>query len=182
METAGWTRLNACRLQTNVDAGGAEGALVDFLCLRIEFRNVEWTTGYAILTDDAVLLLKIDDAIGVLDDGAIGRARAQTARVRTVHALVLAHEHPEGAVREIVLVEPDEIVVIPARVRHGLVAVVECRHFKRITVPLHTGHLARLASDARRNVDQLADALPLVPLRVLTGGRTGMARNGFYFK
>src|ERR1700682_5510867 len=47
LETAGRTRLDACRFETLANAVGAECALVNALGLRIEARNIEGTTRYA---------------------------------------------------------------------------------------------------------------------------------------
>src|SRR5713226_8663111 len=78
-QTTGRTRLDARRLQTLPHTIRAQRAFVDLLRGAIELRNVERTTGHAVLTPDAVLLLEIDDTVGVLDDRAVGATRAQTA-------------------------------------------------------------------------------------------------------
>src|SRR5579862_3870990 len=74
------------------------------------------------------------------------------------------------------LVEADEIVVIPCRVRHGLVGVVENGFAKWITVPFETGDLARFAADAGGDVDQLGDGV--ISRRISSGDRTGVPGNG----
>src|SRR5580704_16134129 len=75
------------------------------------------------------------------------------------------------------LVEADEVIVIPFRVRHGLVSVVENGFAKWITVPFETGDLAGFAADAGGNVDQLGDAV--IARCVEAGDRTGVSGNRF---
>src|SRR4029077_11056694 len=87
MQAPSGARFDACRLQPFAHPVGAECALIDALGFRIKFRDVERASGDAITAADAMLLLKIDDAVGVLDDGSIGRARVETSRVGAVHAL-----------------------------------------------------------------------------------------------
>src|SRR5476651_762416 len=70
-------RLDARRLEPLPDAVRAERALVDLLRVAVELRDVERTSRHAVLAPDAVLLLEVDDAVRVLDDGAVGRARAE---------------------------------------------------------------------------------------------------------
>ena len=72
--------------------------LKHLLRLRIELRDVERAAGDAIPAANAVVLLEIDDAVGVLDDGAVGGAGAPGTRVGAVHALVFAHQ-PQRACR-----------------------------------------------------------------------------------
>src|SRR5579864_1477217 len=109
---------------------------MNLLGFRIEFGNIERTTSDAILAADAILLLEIDDSVGVLHDSTVGGAGAQAAGIGTVHALILAHEPTEGSVTGGVLIEPDQIVVIPCQIGHGLVGVIESGFAERITVPL----------------------------------------------
>src|SRR5258708_11141816 len=72
LEAAGRTCLDAGGFETLANAVGAECALVNALGLGIETRNIEGTTGYAKFAADTVFLVKVDDAIGVFHDGAIG--------------------------------------------------------------------------------------------------------------
>src|SRR5262245_7156375 len=153
------TRLDARRFQALPDTIRAQRALVDLLRLAVELRDVERAPRHAVLATDAVVLLKVDDAVRVLHDGAIGGTRAQAPRILAVHALVLAHQPHEPAVAALVLVELDQVPVIPRRRRHGLVRVVERRLLERHVVPLDARDLAGLAADARRHVDVLADVL-----------------------
>src|SRR5579859_5136974 len=92
VQAAGGARLDASRLQPLAHAVGAQGALVNLLGARIELRNIKRTTRSTKLAPDAVLLLKINNAVLVLHNGAISRAGTQAARVSAVHALVFTHE------------------------------------------------------------------------------------------
>ena len=138
--------------------------LYTFFVVGVELRDVERAARDAVLTADAVLLVEVDDAVRVLDDGAVGRARAEAARVLAVHALVLAHEPHQRAVVALVLVELDQVPVVPRRRGHRLVGVVEGGLAERQVVPLDAGDLARLAADAGRHVDVLG-RLPLPAAR-----------------
>src|SRR6266403_613213 len=120
LETAGRTRLDAGRFETLANAVGAERALVNALGLGIEARNVERTTRHAEFAADTVFLVKVDDAVGILHDGAVGRTSRQTAGVGAVHALILAHQPLDRAIRILVLIELDKVPEIPAGFRHGL--------------------------------------------------------------
>src|SRR6202163_4586410 len=176
-ETAGRTCLDACGFETLANAVGAECALVNALGLGIEARNIEGTTGHAEFAADAVFLVKVDDAVGVLHDGPVGWTSRQTAGVGAVHALIFAHQPLDRAIRILVLIELDEVPEIPARLGHGLVGVVEGGRGERHVVPLDACHLARFAADAGGGVDQFADLE--VALHALAGRGPGMARNHF---
>ncbi len=64
----GRTGLHAGWLLTNADAIHAQRAFVDPVVLFIETRHVERTARDAVSATDAVILLEIDDAIGVLNN------------------------------------------------------------------------------------------------------------------
>src|SRR5580692_7635843 len=81
VETAGRTRLHTGWLEARAHTVGAQRTLMDLLSDRIEFRNIERATSHAILAADAIILLKIHDPVGVLDDGAIRGTRAQATGV-----------------------------------------------------------------------------------------------------
>src|SRR5499427_10294845 len=81
-------------------------------------------------------------------DGAISGTRRETAGLGAVHALVLAHEPQQRAVFALVLIEKDKVPVIPARLRHGLIRVVEDGFAKRQVVPFHAGYFASFAAYA----------------------------------
>src|SRR5882757_1358291 len=173
VEAARWTRFNARWFQPFAHAIGAQRALEDAIVLRVHFRNIERTSRDAVAATDAIGLLEIHDAIGVLDDGAVRGAGREAARLRAVHALVLAHEPHEGTIfLANVFVEEDQVPVIPARLRHGLVTVAENRFAKRQIVPLHAGHFARFAADASGCVNEFADGV--FPLRILAGYASGV--------
>src|SRR6267378_7726537 len=173
LETAGRTCLDARGFETLADAVGAECALVNALGLGIEPRNIKRTTGHAEFAADTVFLVKVDDAVGVLHDGPIGRTSCQASRIGAVHALIFAHEPLDRAIGILVLIELDEVPEIPARLRHGLVGVVEGGRAEGHVVPLNACYFARFAADASGGVDQLADFE--VALHALAGRGSGMA-------
>ncbi len=159
VQTAGWTGLYARRFESDGDTVRTESALEHLLCGWIEFRNIKRASTNAVAAADAILLLKIDDAIGVLHDGTVSGAGRETTRIGAVHALIFAHQQRDAAVFALVLVELDQVPEIPRRFRHGLIAIVEGRVGEGVTVPLEASYLAGLAADASRGIDQLADLL-----------------------
>src|SRR4029077_2638587 len=120
---------------------------------------------------NTILLLKIDDAICILHDRAVRGTGCQTARVSAVHALIFAHQQRDAAVFPLVLIELDQVPVIPRRLRHGLVTVVEYRFAERVAVPFEARHFTSFAADARRSVDQLADQLVALDVFAGSGAR-----------
>ena len=84
-----------------------------------------------------------------------GQARRQPG-IGAMHALIFPHEPTECAVLGYVLIEPDQIVVVPRQIRHGLIGVVEDSFAERIAVPFEARDFAGLAADAGRDIDQLA--------------------------
>src|SRR5208337_4012324 len=130
------------------------------------------TTRDAELAADTVFLLEIDDAIGVLHDRAVGRTGGQATGIGAVHALVLAHQPGKAAIVVLVLVELDEVPVVPVGVGHRLISIVEARLLERHVVPFDAGHFTRLAPDAGCGVNQLAHLV--LPLRTLAGNRPRM--------
>src|SRR5215472_1212602 len=174
VQAAGGTRLDARGLESLADAVGAQRALEHAMRLGIHLWNIERATRDAVAAPDAIRLLKIHDAIRVLHNGAIRGAGCQASRFGAVHALVLAHQPHQRAVFAFVFVEEDQIPVIPARFRHGLVAVAENGFAERQVVPLHASDFASLAADAGRGVYEFADGVFLA-LSVFTGDAPGMA-------
>src|SRR6185295_13870154 len=158
LQTARWTGLNAGRFETLAHTIGTKRALVNLLRVRMKLRDIERTTGDAITTTDTVLLLKINDAVFVLDDRAVCRTRTQTARIFAVQTLVLPQQPHQVAVA-LVLHEFDQVVVVPLRRGHRLVGIVEGRLAKRMIVPFDASDFARLTTDAGRDIDVLADCL-----------------------
>src|SRR5664280_3024089 len=175
MQTPSGTCLDARRLQPCSHSVRTQCALVYLFCLGIELWNVEGTARDTELTTNTVLLLEVDDAVGVLHNGAIGRAGTQTSRIFAVHALVLAHEPREAAIVVLVFVELYEVPVVPVGVRHRLVGVIEVSRLERHVVPFDTGHFARFAADAGGGVDELAHLV--LALRALAGDRSRMGRD-----
>src|SRR3954469_16249655 len=165
LEAAGRARLDARGLQTLPDAVRTQRALVDFLGRGIEFRNIERASGYTVLTADAVFLVEVDDPVGVLDDRPLRGTGAEAARILAVHALVLAHRPHQRAVVARMLVELDQVPVVPRRRRHRLIRVVERRLAERHVVPFDTRDLAGFAADTRGRVDVLAHLLFAVHTR-----------------
>src|SRR4051812_1824107 len=68
MQASGRAGFDAGRLKPCADAIRAERTFVHLLRHRIEAGNIERTSRNTILAADAVLLLKIDDAVGVLNN------------------------------------------------------------------------------------------------------------------
>src|SRR6266568_2860289 len=80
--------------------------------------------------------------------------------------LILFNEHER---------EDDQVPIIPARLRHGLVGIVENRFAERKIVPFHAGDFAGLAADAGGGVNEFADGV--FALRVFAGDAAGMPGN-----
>src|SRR5256884_6741345 len=160
VQTARRAGLDARRLEPFADAIRAQRTLENAMGLGVHLRNVKRASGDAIAAANAIGLLEIDDAIGVLHDGAVRGTRRQAAGLGAVHALVFAHQpHQRTVFLADVLVEENQVPVIPARFRHRLVRVVENGFAERKVVPLHAGDFASLATDAGRGVDEFADGV-----------------------
>ena len=82
-----------------------------------------------------------------------------------MHALIFAHQQHHAAVVALVLVELDQVPVVPLRLRHGLVAVVEVGLAEAVSVPFQTGDFARFAANAGCGIDHLADLLGTLHVR-----------------
>src|SRR5579859_237786 len=175
MQAACWTRFDARRLQSFAHAVRAQGALEDAVRFRIHLRNIEGTARDAVAAANAVGLLKINNAVGVLHDGAIGGARSKASRLRAVHALILPHQPHERAVVLLMLVEKNQVPIIPARFRHRLIGVVEHRFAEGQIVPLHAGNFASFAADASCGIDKFADGV--FALGLLAGNTAGVPGN-----
>src|SRR5579883_274121 len=91
MQTPCRARLDAGGLQPRADAIRAQSTLVHLFRRAVELRYIEGAASDAVLASNAVLLLKIDDAVRILHDRAVGRTRQQTSGIGAVHALILAH-------------------------------------------------------------------------------------------
>ena len=92
VQAASWAGLDTGWFEAHCHTVRAQRALEHLLCARIELRNIKRASANAIAATDAILLLKIDDAVGVLNDCAVGRARCQAARICAVHALIFSHQ------------------------------------------------------------------------------------------
>src|SRR5690606_36214809 len=97
-DRAGRADLGAGRGLAHGHAVRAQRALVGLVVLLRDARDVERTAGDAVAAADAVLLVEIHDAVGVLDDRARCRAGLEAARVVAVHAAVLADQPLEVAI------------------------------------------------------------------------------------
>src|SRR5437879_8073084 len=157
MQAAGRASFDAGGFQPLGDPVHTECAFEDLSRRRTEFRDIKWAAGDAISAADAMLLLEIDDAIDVLDDGAIRGTRDQASRLLAVHALILTHQKLQSAILALVLVELDQVPIVPLRFRHGLVGIVEGGLAKGETVPFQAGNLAGFAADTGGGVNQLAN-------------------------
>src|SRR5215472_11469651 len=157
MQAASWTRFNARRLQALCDPVHTQRTFEDLARRGTEFRDIERTAGDAIAAADAIILLKINDAIDVLHDGAIRRTRDQASRLLTVHALIFTHQELQGAVLALVLVELDQVPIVPLRFRHRLIGIVEDRLAEGQAVPFQACNLAGFAADAGCGVNQFAN-------------------------
>src|SRR6185503_11530606 len=86
VQAAGGARLDARRLEPLGDAVRAERALEHLARGGAELRDVERAAGDAIAATDALVLLEVHDAVGILHDGAVRRAGREAAGVLAVHA------------------------------------------------------------------------------------------------
>ncbi len=173
VQAARRARFDARRFQAFAHAVRAQCALEHAISLRIHLWNVERASRNAVAAPDAIGLLKIDDAVGVLHDSPVRGTCRQAPRLRAMHALILAHQPHQRAVFAFVLVEENQVPVIPARLRHRLVGVAENRFSKRQVVPLHARHLACLAANACSCINEFADGI--LALRVFAGNAPGVA-------
>src|SRR5690606_27087488 len=153
---AGRAGLDTGRLLADGDTVNTQGALVGLVVLLADARHIERTTGDAVAAADAVLGLEVDDAVGVLHDGARLRADLEAAGVGAVHAAVLADQplQATGFV-VLVLVEAHDRPGIGGQLDRVVVHAVVVADLVADVVPLRAGHLAGLAADAGGYVDQL---------------------------
>ncbi len=165
------TGLHAGGLQAHTDPVRTQRALVGLVVLLRDPGDIEGTPGDAVAAADAVVLLEVDDAVGILHDGAGRRAGLEAARIGAVHAAVLADQplhrtlgvfHLGKAHQRPGLIGQVRGVVIDAHVGADVVGQV---------VPLAAGHLTGLAPDALGFIDELGHLHPLPH-----GGRGGGGR------
>ena len=149
----GWARFNACGFKTSVYAVNAHITFVDFFRLFLKSWNIEGAAGNAVLATNALILIKVNNSVLILNNGAWRRTGVQTAWFLAVEARILLDEplylsidlnfvkaHQEPCVRRQILV-----TLITPKVDGGL-------HLE--IVPLLTGDFTALAADTTRNVDQ----------------------------
>ncbi len=163
--------LDTGRLQPDHDPIGAQRAFVGLAVLLREARHVERAAGHAVAAADAVLLLKIDDAVAVLDDRPRRRAGFQAAGIGAVHAAILADQPFQRAVL-LMLGKAHQRPAILGEVVRVLVGTLVDADVLAQIVPLLAGRLAGLAADALADVDELGHLghLPLLR-RWRRGGR-----------
>src|SRR5580704_5786405 len=157
MQAARRAGLNAGWFQAHRHAIITQCAFENLARGRIEFRNVERAAGHAISTTDAIGLLEIDDAVGILNYSGVSRAGCETTWIGAVHALVFAHQQHHGAVAAFMLVELDQVPVIPRRLGHCLVGVIKSGFAEGVTVPFQASDFARFAANTGRCVYELAN-------------------------
>src|SRR5882724_2458092 len=156
-QRTGGTGFDAGRLEPHRHAVGAQGAFVGLVIALGDARDVERAAGDAVPAADAVLFVKVHNAVRVLHDRARRRAGLQAPRVGAVHAAVLADQPLEIALGVLVFGEAHQRpglagqiarVVVDAGVAADLVAQI---------VPFHARDLAGLAADELGRVDELGD-------------------------
>src|SRR5258706_6210196 len=117
MQTAGRTGLDASGFESLTYSIRAESALVDLLGFLVELGNVKGTARDAVSATDAVLLLKVDDAVFILDDRAIGGTGAPATRIFPVHALIFPPTPP-----------PINLALVPGPLYHISIISLGRRH------------------------------------------------------
>ena len=150
-----------------VDAVGAERAFVGFVIDLADAGDVEWTALHAIAAADAVLADEVDDAVGVLHDRPRRGAGLEATRILAMHAAVLADQPFEIALIVVPFGEAHQGPGVRVEIERIVVGSLETADLAAQVVPFHAGGLARLATDAAGDVDELGDLL-LVPAN---GGR-----------
>ena len=149
----GWARFNACGFKTSVYAVNAHITFVDFLGFLLKSWNIEGAAGNAVLATNALVLIKVNNSVLILNNGARRRTGVQTTWFLAVKAGILLNEplylsidlnfvkaHQEPCVRRQILV-----TLITPKVGGGL-------HLE--IVPLFTRNLTALAADTTRNINQ----------------------------
>src|SRR5262245_1947164 len=125
LQTAGRARLDASGFKAVGDAVGTERAFVDLPGPFVQPRDVERAARHTILTADAILLLEVHDAVGVLDDRPRRRASLQTARLRAMLALVFRHQPAQALAAVVVpldvLIEADQVPEVGGQIGLGLI-------------------------------------------------------------
>ena len=162
VDRAGRTGFHAGRFLTDADPVHAQGAFIDPVILFIEARNIKRTPGNAVAAADAVFLLEIDDAVGVLNNRPGGRAGFQAARLFAVHTAILADKPLQFAVL-FGLAKAHYRPGFGAEIRRIVVHADAVPHCIANVIPLGTGHLAGFTAHAGRDIDKLGDFRLIVP-------------------
>ena len=149
----GWARFNACGFKTSVYAVNAHITFVDFLGFLLKSWNIEGAAGNAVLATNALVLIKVNNSVLILNNGVRRRTGVQTTWLLAVKARILLNEplylsidlnfvkaHQEPCVRRQILV-----TLITPKVGGRL-------HLE--IVPLFTRNLTALAADTTRNINQ----------------------------
>src|SRR5580704_4599412 len=173
VQAAGRAGFDAGGFEALAHAIHAERALENLTGTGTELGDVKRAPANAVAAADAVVLLEVHDAIRVLHDGAVCRASGKASRVFAMHALIFAHQQHQAAVLALMLVEFDQVPVVPGGFGHRLVGVIEGGLTERIPIPFQAGNLAGFAANASGRVDQLTNfELALDPS---SGNRTGVS-------
>ena len=165
--------LHAGRLEPHRHAIRTQRALVRLAVLLGDARHIEGTTGHAIATTDTVLFNEVNNAVRVLHDGARRRAGLQAARLGTMHAAVLADQPLEVHLLALLLLDfgvPHHRPGLGGEVGRVVVDADVVTDFLADVVPFAAGHLAGLATDAFRHIDQLGHFQRFAGLRRRQGG------------
>jgi hypothetical protein len=88
----GWARFNACGFKTSVHAVNAHITFVDFLGLLLKSWNIEGAAGNAVLATNALVLIKVNNSVLILNNGAWRRTGVQTTWFLAVKARILLNE------------------------------------------------------------------------------------------
>ena len=94
-----------------------------------------------------------------------------------MHALVFAHEPLQAVFLAFHFVEADQVPVVPFRIRHGLVGIVESGLAELVSIPLQARHLAGFAANAGGSVNEFTDVV--IARDIASRNRTRMRRNRF---
>src|SRR4029077_20919124 len=102
------------------------------------------TAGDAIAAADAVLFLKVDDAVGVLHDRARRRTSLEASGVFAVHTAVLANQPLKIALGVFVLGEAHQRPGVLRQIVRVVIVARESADLIAQIVPFHARHLAGL--------------------------------------
>ena len=172
MDRAGRTGFHARRFLTDADPVHAQGAFIDPVILFIETRYVKGTASNAVAAADAVFLLEIDDAVGVLNNRPGGWAGLQTTRLCAVHTAILADKPLQLAVL-FGLAKAHYRPGFGAKIRRVIVHPDAVPHVIADVIPFGAGHLAGFTAHAGGDIDKLGDFRFMVPRARRGGDRVG---------